>query len=99
VQGIVASMTHYVYRWVPELCTTTSSLGLQTITCDVIPLTDEYRTFWNHSNLLAMEDFATKMKGEKSTEMKALMTTIGEEFAQGVSLDTEWFCYVGMKPL
>lgn len=59
---------------------------------------DEYRSFWNQTNILALEDFAPKMREGKAAEVEALSTKVGEEFAQGVSLDVEWFCDVWRKP-
>lgn len=85
-------------RWVWQLSKTASSLGLQPITHETIRMRDEYRTFWNQSNLLALEDFASKMEGDRAAEVEALLMRVGDEFAQGVSLDAEWFCDVWRKP-
>ena len=86
-------------RWVPQLRETATSLGLETVTYETVPMTDHYRPFWNQSNLLALDDFASKIKGDQATEVEDLLKTVDKEFAQGVSLDAEWFCYVCRKPL
>lgn len=85
-------------RWVWQLSKTASSLGLQPITHENVRMRDEYRTFWNQSNLLALEDLASKLDRVKATEIEALLMRVGDEFAQGVSLDAEWFCDVWRKP-
>ena len=64
---------------------------------DAIKITDEYRSFWNQSNLLGVEDYGSKAVGEAAQEAKMMVERLGEEFSQGASVDAEFLCLVGMK--
>ncbi|KAL2046662.1 hypothetical protein ABVK25_011634 [Lepraria finkii] len=87
------------YSWVPKLTETASLLGLQVQTRDNISMKDEFRPFWNQSNLLGVEDFGSQMEGEAAKEASRMIKTLGEEFSKGASVEAEFLCLVGVRPL
>ncbi len=92
-------MANFGRSWVARLTETASAQGFQAITRDTIQVNDVYRPFWNQSNLMALEDFGTRMEGEEARETRRLMKVLGTEFASGASVDAEFFCLVGRRPL
>lgn len=60
---------------------------------------DEFRPFWNQSNLLGVEEFGSQMEGEAAKEASRMIKTLGEEFSKGASVEAEFLCLVGVRPL
>ena len=83
----------------PKLTETATSVGFEFIKYDLVTISDEYRAFWNQSNLLALEDFGGKLEGNAANEVNDLMEQLGDEFASGTSVAAEFFCFVSRKPL
>ena len=64
---------------------------------DIIQIKDEFRPFWTQNNLLGLEDFAAKMRGAEADEVKGMIESLKGEFAEGTSVDAEFFCVVARK--
>jgi len=92
-----------VYDWIPELCSLLSQHGFQDVSRDQVPMLDHYRSFWNHSHLMAYQDYHDRMMSTadpleriKGTEA---LEALGGELQQGVSLHTDFFCITGRNSL
>lgn len=76
----------------------------QDVSRDLVPMLDHYRSFWNHTHLIAYQDYHDQMMGtadplERGIKSTEALEALSEEFQQGVSLDTDFFCITGRNDI
>lgn len=66
-------------------------------------MVDKYRGLVSHVHLMTYEEYCTKLEESDMLEQAQMgrkeIETLKEEFQLGVSVDTEYVCVVGRKPL
>lgn len=89
-----------LHSWIPHLGTTLSSSGLEIVSHDRIPVADRYRSIWNQNYLMGYEEYCAGREREHGVEeSRRAIGALRDEFRCGVSLDVQFFCVVGRKPL
>ena len=72
---------------------------------DQVPMLDHYRPFWNQTHLMAFQEYCDRMmgaadtseQGARGTEALDALQALSEEFRQGVSIDSDFFCITGQN--
>lgn len=77
-----------------------SQHGFEHVSRDQIPMLDRYRPFWNQTHLMAYQEYQDRMMGtadslEQGVRGTEALEALSEEFRQGVSIDTDFFCIIG----
>lgn len=58
---------------------------------------DSVRPLWAQSNLLGLEEYASKIGGEAAAKTRELVEEFKAEIARGTSIDVDYFCVVAVK--
>lgn len=63
---------------------------------------DHYRPFWNQTHLMAYEEYCDRVmstadSSERGVRGTEALKALSEEFRQGVSIDTDFFCIIGQN--
>lgn len=76
---------------------------MEDVTADKYPIPDMYKTFNGQTQLLAFEDINLKAEADGKVEQvkqgKVLYEALLKEYQQGASVDWEFICVVGKRPL
>jgi hypothetical protein len=74
--------------------------GLHAIAYERLQLRNYLRPIWNHCHIMGMEELSRRMsRGEdKPPPLQQQIKDLEAEFAQGASVDAEWFIMVGQMP-
>lgn len=72
---------------------------------DQVPMLDRYRPFWNQTHLMAFQEYCDRMmgaadtleQGARGTEAHDVLQALSEEFRQGVSIHSDFFCITGQN--
>ena len=90
----------HCHSWIPALCSLLSQHGFKHVSRDQIPMMNRYRPFWNQMHLMAYKEYQDRMMGtadslEQGVRGTEALEALSEEFRQGVSIDTDFFCIIG----
>ena len=78
--------------------------GLDPIAYERLQLRDYLRPIWNHCHIMGMEELSRRMSritangDDKPSPLLQQIKDLEAEFAQGASVDAEWFIMVGQMP-
>ncbi|PHH92138.1 hypothetical protein CDD83_8811 [Cordyceps sp. RAO-2017] len=78
--------------------------GLDPITYERIQLRKHLRPLWNDCHIMGMEELSRRMIGNSDGDadipspLRQEIKNLGAEFAQGSSIDAQWFMMVGQMP-
>ncbi|TFB00210.1 hypothetical protein CCMA1212_007956 [Trichoderma ghanense] len=89
-----------VGSWILHDSELLKAAGLNPIAYERLRLRNYLRPVWNHCHLMGMEELSRRMsRGEdKPSPLVQQIKDLEAEFAQGASVDAEWFIMVGQMP-
>ena len=99
----ITDTNHLVASWISNISLILRSHRLEVLVHEHLPLQDCYRALWNQSHLMGYEEFWAKRAetqdhgAEAKDEGSVALRELAIEMNRGVSLDTEYFCFVARK--
>lgn len=90
--------------WISRGCDLFEAAGLDPITYERVQLRNHLRPLWNDCHIMGMEDLSRRMSansggdGDKPSPLLQQIKDLGSEFAQGTSVDAQWFMMIGQMP-
>ncbi|PYH91562.1 S-adenosyl-L-methionine-dependent methyltransferase [Aspergillus ellipticus CBS 707.79] len=93
-----------VASWLTDNGDMLKPAGFEPLVSDRLQLKDLYRPLWNHSLLMGMEELCYTLETSqtdpaKAQTMRQNLEQLSGEFAQGASIDAQWFYLVAQKPV
>ncbi|PTB66986.1 hypothetical protein BBK36DRAFT_4129 [Trichoderma citrinoviride] len=93
-----------VDSWILHDSELLKAAGLDPVAYERLQLCDYLRPIWNHCHIMGMEELSRRMSritangNDKPSPLLQQIKDLEAEFAQGASVDAEWFIMVGQMP-